>query len=311
MHIETYKNYYITVTSCFKNLGKIAQLKIWLYTEYMTLSALQATSGKYTLLEFDRPFGLALAAGEPASVPPSDQLKELISKAANELFSPVSGVVLDSRYTYNTINQKPHEAGVVFSLEDQTESLDPLSLPHLADNWGVEYVRNNYGVAKLELYYHPAEELAHKKQQFVAEIKDFCVYQHIDLILQLFVYHPMSELPEAAILQETQLLSVHDFARSCDMLAIEYLGDPLNAATITADIDIPWILTSRSTNYEATKNDLRAALESGAQGFMLGDVFWPSVSAKQQSVEQALVGVQTTSRDRLLELSRIVNEWTL
>lgn len=276
----------------------------------MTLAALQSPAKKYCLLEFDRFYGLAASAQLQPLAPPSAELAELLHNAATELFPHVSGVVLDSQFTYTNLQQKPHDVGVLFSLENQSESLDPLSLPHLAANWGIEYVRNNYGVAKLELYYHPAEELAYKKQQFVAEIADFCRYQGIDFVLQLFVYHPLSDSTDPAKLYETQLQSVHDFCRSCNLLAIEYLGDPLTAATITADIDIPWVMTSRAANYEVTKADLRVALESGASGFMLGEVFWPTVPRENQGIEQALAGVQTTSRDRLLELVRITNEFS-
>lgn len=275
----------------------------------MRLASLQTSSGNFALLEYDRVFGLAAAAGVSLTVPIGPQLQEFFHQSAAVVFPQVSGVVLDATYTYSALEQKPDATGVLFSLEQESESVDPLSLPHLAENWGIEYVRNNYGVAKLELYYHPGEELAYKKQQFVWEIADSCRYHGIDFVLQLFVYHPLSEPPKPAVLQETQLRSVHDFARSCDLLAIEYLGDPLTAATITADLDIPWILTSRSTNYEATKADVRVALESGAQGFLLGEVFWPSLPAGQRNVEAALSAVQTTSRDRVMELTRIVEEW--
>ncbi len=286
----------------------VAPSQSYLYTEWMTLSALQSPSRKYTLLEFDSVFGLASAAGIEPTLPPSIEFNQFLRDAAAELFAHVSGVVLDAGYTYNALDQKTH-GGVLFSLEQKMEAVDPLSLPRLTEGWGVEYVRNNYGVAKLALYYHPTEELAFKKQQFVAEIADFCRYQGIDFVLQLFVFHPLSEPPEPTVLRETQLRSVHDFARSCDLLAIEYLGDPLSAATITADLDIPWILTSHSLNYEATKTDLRAALESGAQGFMLGEVFWPVLPKDQAGVAQAKAAVQTTSRDRLMELARITNEF--
>lgn len=275
----------------------------------MRLTALQSTTGKYCLLEYDRMFGLALAAGLSTVSPPQPELSDLLKKSAHELFPHTTAVVLDSSYTYAQILEKPDAVGAVFSLEQRTEAVDPLALPRLADNWGVEYVRNNYGVAKLELYYHPAEELAYKKQQFVQEIADSCRYHGIDFILQLFVYHPLSEPPEQAVLLNTQLHSVHEFARSCDMLAIEYLGDPLMAATITADLDVPWVLTSRSTDYDTTKTDLRVALESGAQGFMVGEVFWPNLPVTQQNPEAAFAAVQTTSRDRLLELTRITNEF--
>jgi tagatose-1,6-bisphosphate aldolase len=177
----------------------------------------------------------------------------------------------------------------------------------------VESIANNYGVAKLELYYHPAEENAAYKKQMVAELYDYCKYEGIDFVLELLVYHQATEEPSEEVLTETQLIAVQEFRDSCDLLAVEYLSNSLAAVTITAELDIPWIMTGREVEYETIKNDLRASLESGASGFLLGDIFWPKVDATTRDaqdfqVSHLLSQIENQSRDRIIELSRIVEE---
>ncbi len=281
----------------------------------MTLSALQSASGRYCILELDR---LYSAVTHGSSLGLVDAQNEQKAKAMAELGASTSGVVLDSSQSFQSLFFKPHDVGLVLSLEQRMDAVDPLALPRIGDGWSLDHIRNNYGVAKLELYYHPGETLALKKKQFVAEIADYCRYIGIAFILQLYVYHTLADGgTDTAKMIETQLRSVQEFGRHSDLLAIEYLGDPLAAATITAELDIPWVVTSRQSEYETCKNDLRAALESGASGFMLGDVFVSGASkvASDTSDEFEYAGwekvIQTTVRDRVLELSRITNEFSL
>ena len=133
--------------------------------------------------------------------------------------------------------------------------------------------------------------------------------------MELLVYHQAHEKPSPEGMIEAQLLAVQEFRESCDVIALEYLGDSLAAVTITAELDIPWILTSRSGEYEDCKRELRASLESGAQGFLMGDVFWPKVSHAEGtdgSVDVSMLEteIEHQSRDHLLELVRITNEFT-
>jgi len=199
------------------------------------------------------------------------------------------------------------------SLEKKSDAVDPLSLPKLADNWGIEHIANNYAVAKLELYYHPQEAEAMRKKQFVAEIYDYCKYEGIDLLLELMVYHSTQENITQEILLETQLQAAKEFSNSTDLFALEYLGNALSAVTLTAELDVPWVYNAREIDYENFKQNLRVCVDSGARGFLVGDPFWADETAKKllsdlkKSPEQGEY-IKTEMRDKIVESVRIATE---
>lgn len=281
----------------------------------MTIDALRTNEGMLTLLELDRVPVLADSLELRLTQPDQALILDELTRAMVRSFSPhVSGVVFSPEHTFHHMSELDANAAPVLSLEKKTAAVDPLIPPRFVDNWGVESVSNNYGVAKLELYYHPAEEQAALKKQIVAEIYDYCKYEGISFILELLVYHQAHEKPSPDGLLETQLTAVQEFRESCDVMALEYLGDSLAAVTITAELDIPWILTGRDQDYEQTKQELRAALEGGAQGFLLGDVFWPKINRAEHdngevSVSMLIAEIEKQGRDHVIELSRITKEF--
>ena len=283
----------------------------------MTIDALRTKEGMITLLELDRV--PAMADGMELQMSQSDHLEILsdITQKMIQVYTPhVSGVVLSPEHSFRHRSEVAATCVPLLSIEKKTAAVDPLAAPSLVENWSVENIANNYAVAKLELYYHPAEAQAALKKQMVAEIYDYCQYEGIEFVLELLVYHQANEKPSPEGMTEAQLFAVQEFRESCDVLALEYLGDSLAAVTITAELDIPWIVTSRSGEYEECKRELRASLESGAQGFLLGDVFWPKVSHAEGSdgsvnVSMLKTEIEHQSRDHLLELVRITKEFAL
>lgn len=280
----------------------------------MTIDALRTDKGMITLLEMDRVPMLADSLGLRLTDEGQAQIvDELVADMVKSLSEHVAGVVVSSEHSMQYLSEMAKTAAPVLSLEKKTPAVDPLVPPTFMDGWGIENIANNYAVAKLELYYHPEENQAALKKQMVAELYDFCKYEGIDFILELLVYHQANEKPSPDGLTDSQLTAVQEFRKSCDVMALEYLGDSLAAVTITAELDIPWIVTGREQDYQQTKQELRAALESGAQGFLLGDVFWPKVEHAQQesgevSVSMLVSEVQKQSRDHIIELTRIVAE---
>lgn len=281
----------------------------------MHISSLRNKQGMFTLLELDRAPMLAEAMGLSFTDPDQRAILDQLVAQMLELYTPhVSGVVLSPEHTFDHIGLVHPRCAPLLSLEKKTTALDPLVAPNFVENWSIEHVANNYAVAKLELYYHPSEAQAGLKKQIVAEIYDYCRYEGIEFVLELLVYHRAHEKPSPTGLTEAQLTAVQEFRDSCDLLALEYLGDSLAAVTITAELDIPWVMTMRELEYDRCKSELRASLESGAQGFLLGDVFWPRIEPAQTESGQVAVTVLETEirqqqRDRLLELVRITQEF--
>lgn len=279
----------------------------------MKLSALKSPSGVYGLVALDEAYLLADLLGLSLEESSQEALLSDTFSLFIEQFSPhASGLVFDSVYSVPLLNQKHEHAGTVIRLE-QTQPPDPLVLPQFPANWSVENVRNLYGVAKLELYYHPEEERAVEKKQLVAELFDFCQHEEIDFLLKLVMYHPPKVSLDIVQFQEMQLAAVSEFQRFANVLALQYPQDPLAAATLTSELDIPWLMVSDGLKYDKFKEQLRVALENGAAGFLAGETLWQEIGAMRQadqSPDEAAIRtfVETVGKDRIIELMRVSEE---
>lgn len=280
----------------------------------MKLSNIHNSKGVITLLDFSRIATLAHAVKlDIDHLEHKEHLSFLTSTMMHYLSPEVSGVVVDPDFDFDIISKKANGTGLLLSLEKKSDSVDPLSLPKITENWGIEHISNNYALAKIELYYHPKENEAMRKKQFVAEVYDFCKYEGIDLLLELMVYHPADEPATQEILFEAQLQASKEFVNSTDIFALEYLGNALSSVTLTAELDIPWIYNAREIGYEEFKQNLRICMDSGAKGFLAGDPFWAGndttqlLSSLNNSPEQEEF-IKTHMRDKVIESVRIANE---
>ncbi|MEX0895831.1 MAG: hypothetical protein WDZ94_02735 [Patescibacteria group bacterium] len=276
----------------------------------MKLPAIQTTEAGYSLLALDQLLPLAsqlhLDVSQAEDVV---QLNAVISVLMQGYSSSMSGVVLSPQLGYEALLKKAEETGPIFCLERRFDQPDPLSVPILLSQWGVESVRNNYSLAKLELFYHPQEAEARTKLMMLAELYDYCQHEGIDLLVELLVYIEGTEAEYVKTFPEVQLAAIRDIRKYCSLLALEYPLDALGAVTVTAELDVPWILTSRETAYDSFKEQLRIALEGGARGFLGLEQFLP-VLEKDATFEMSLVEkfITGTGRDRVLEMQRIVAE---
>jgi tagatose-1,6-bisphosphate aldolase len=277
----------------------------------MTVDSLRSASGGICILQLDKvqtiaqQFGLGLE-DEPRQ---GGALNTLLSSLIKHLSPELSGVLLDPHVGYYALPELDPSCGVAFCLDTPTIERDPLVTPPLIPHWGIEHIRNNSAVAKLELYYNPYEPEAATKKALVAELSDYARHEGIHLLLELLLY----EHGEAGghSFDELQIFAIQEFRTQCDLLALDYPQSPLAAATITAELDIPWVLTQRAEKYPQFKEELRVCMESGASGFMAGDIFWQDAKwwqSKKLDSEAAVEEVRTTTRDKAIELSRIVSE---
>ncbi|MBT4124495.1 MAG: hypothetical protein HN981_04190 [Candidatus Pacebacteria bacterium] len=277
----------------------------------MKVSALQkngigilALDGAYSFAE-----NLGLSLSEPTNV---ENLNALITRFLILYTEHTTGVVLDPTYSLPFLSYKHNNSGLLLRLEQEHDQ-DPLSLPRFIHQWGIEEVRNNYGVAKLELLYHPAEEKAAEKKKLVAELFNFCQYEGIDFLLKLVIYHPPGIDLDTIKFQETQLEAISELQKSASILSLQYPQDPLATATITSALDIPWIVHSDGVKYEEFKEFVRVSTENGASGFMIGQTLWEEVNSlrledQSPDFEEIEKFLKTTGKDRIIELMRIVKE---
>lgn len=223
-----------------------------------------------------------------------------------------TGVVLDPTYSLPFLSYKHNNSGLLIRLEREQDQ-DPLSLPRFLPQWSIEDVRNNYGLAKMELFYHPAEDMAVEKKKLVADLFDFCQYEGIDFLLKLVIYNPPGKEMDMVEFQETQLEAIAELQKFASIISLQYPQDPLATATLTSSLDIPWIVHSDGVEYDKFKEFVRVSTENGAQGFMIDQTLWDEIGKMRledqspdfEKIEQFL---KTTGKDRVVELMRIVKE---
>jgi tagatose-1,6-bisphosphate aldolase len=279
----------------------------------MTLPSIQSTNNNIGLLELDLAPKLAAELGLDLNLSDNVELvKDLLQQMGKIGAEHLTGLVLDPIYSFGVVKNQG-KAGILMRLTTLHEEIDPLAIPSLIPNYGLEELRNNYNMACLELYYHPEEEQALKKKQLLAEVHDYCDYLDINLLLKLIVYTPADEefTPEA--FQEDQLTAIQELRGSTDVIALQCPVDALAVATITAELDIPWIFANYNHAYEEFKQELRICLENGAVGFMAGyalcqDLKKFKLEDNSPDLEKIIQFINTTFKDRVIELMRIVEE---
>lgn len=275
------------------------------------LSALRNSAGLFSLVGWHESELLASLFGLDWAEPETkDFVQELIHELHASRPPDISGLVLDPRTGLNVLTNKEPNTGVALRLSEFQTQLTIAQAPALLPNWGIEQVSNNYATAYLRLYYHPAEAAALEKKQLVAELYDFCQYEQTELLLDL----ALTEGDEGEDREQALLEALTEFRSMAHGLGLPYPGSPLLAATVTAELDIPWLLSSDYQQPYATyKEQVRQSVESGAQGFLIADTLYQELETARQEDHSPDLGqikqlIATTIRDRLLELTRIAAE---
>lgn len=279
----------------------------------MKISTTQTADGVFSLASFAQSEEMFRLLGLHDSELSNQQLvawlqSEMVTSLANE----ASGIIVDPRYDFDAAVRRPSQTGLIFRL---TETGEQQPLPKILPNWGISQIKNNFGIVFLHLPYHPREEAALTKKKFVSEIYDFCQLEKVDLILDLEIVGGHGGKIHPDDLPEVQLTAVQELRRFCHLISLEYPGSPLQAATVTAELDVPWVLASADGTYAAFKEELREVVENGAKGFLVGKSLWQEIGNLKQgdmSPDKKAIAsfLQTEARDRLIELSRIATEFT-
>jgi len=223
-----------------------------------------------------------------------------------ELSQEASAVVFDPIYSLPLLNFKAKNTGVLIRLE-QHQQAELNALPQLFPNFSLLEIKNNYALAKLAMNYQAHEEQALAKKQLLAEIRDYSQNLKIDFLLKLSANFDNQEIFLSTI-QEVQAFA--------DILVLQGINDPLLAATVSSETDIPWLLSAndqQTLTYAQFKDSFRIAMENGARGFYLGNFLWKELAQFRQSNQEfdwpALQNfVRTTVRDQIIELNRIADE---
>ncbi|MBW7955272.1 DUF2090 domain-containing protein [Patescibacteria group bacterium] len=275
----------------------------------MTLSSIQTPSGMYTIAPFDHRGSLATALGLDLTTAVGKKTLTQLKIMFMQAFSPLcSGVLVDPEYGFPAIEYKAEGCGLILTLESSGYNDEKTDVPVLMQNWGVEGIKNNYGVAKLLVYYNPQEPNAQQKRKLVMELGESCRKEGVAFLVEPVIFSLNSKVELTAVeFQEAQLQTCQEFQAHCDILKIQYPGDALACATLTAELDVPWILLSRGMSYDQFKEALNVSLENGAKGFAAGRSVWQEIGEKKDAegkldLEQVQQFLQTTAIERVKEL---------
>src|SRR5579859_1216328 len=282
----------------------------------MNLSSIETPTGFFTIAAFPTRRSSDLMFDVKLDNPAAEELVTKLKIMFMEAFSPMcSGVLVDPVYGFPAIARKAKNTGLILSLESSGYTDEHSAVPTMIPNWGVENVKNNYAVAKLLTYYHPAEANAIAKRKLAMELYEFCHHENIAFLIEPVVFNPFGkeELGKTEF-QAAQLQTVQEFQGSCDVIKIQYPGDALACATITAELDIPWILLSRGMPFDKFKNALKVCIENGARGFAAGRAVWQEIASlrlpdKSPDLDAIQKFLHTTGKERLQELIEITNSF--
>jgi len=284
----------------------------------MHKTALQTKSKGYSWLDLSQVYSLAerfnLFTNQAEDVA---KLSQIIDYVVSTVSAEVSGIILGPEIGFEAVLKKAAQTGLILTLEKQSELLAVNEMPKFYEHWGIEQIRNNYGAAHFKFYYHPQGDFASEKKQLAGELYDAAKYEGIDLTLELAMYPLDKENNQTDVFEEAQLFAAKEFQPVCDLLVLEYPHSPLACATLTAELDVPWLLADRVEDYSYFKDILRIALENGAAGSQVNSVIWSGLS--ELKLDQYRQGesedwktlekyVQTELRDRLIEILRIIDE---
>jgi tagatose-1,6-bisphosphate aldolase len=275
----------------------------------MQLSAISNQRQLFGILAFDDVLALSEVLSLDLSLTDNLSFLEQIFLLLLELSQEATGLVVDPIYSLALLSHKPKNVGALIRLE-QHQTIESQAIPQLFPNFSLLEIKNNYALAKLGFNYQSHEEQALTKKQLLAEIKDYSQSLEIDFLLKL-----NSNFDN----QEVFLNSIQELHSFTDILVLEGISDPLLAATISSEIDIPWLLSAdnqKNLSYEKFKESFRIAMENGAKGFYLGNFLWRELAQYRQTNQEfdwkAMQNfVRSTLRDRVIELSRIAEESVL
>jgi len=275
----------------------------------MQLPAISTEKNLFSLLAIDEVRVLSDLLNLDLSLADNNEFLMQILSLLMELLPEASGLVMDPIYGLPLLSKKSAKAGVLLRLS-QDQSVEADNLPQLFPNFSLQEVKNNYALAKLELFYDLHSDNALEKKQLLAEIKDYCQTLGIDFLLKL-------KLPDAEN-DDSLLATLQELRNLADIFVLSEINNPLSAATITSELDVPWLLTTTDDKqaYDDFKDQLRTAVENGARGYYLGNFLWQDLvecRLKEQSFDWPAMEklVRGKLRDHLIELNRIIAETAL
>lgn len=284
------------------------------------MQQLSTDDGVFTIVACDQRGALGRMMEQVGRTPVTyDSMVQMKQDIVGPLAPLGSGVLLDPEYAAAQLvyaGTMPGRTGLVVALEKTGyEDRKGDRLTHLLPDWGVDKIKAMGAAAvKLLVYYNPRRESAARHQlDVVAQVAEQCKQYDIPFMLEPLAY-PTNDGDTVEFIREKPDIVVETAEQmsdyEVDLLKMEF---PVHASVHDADewqkqcerlnaaSRVPWALLSAGVGFEQFADQLKAACQAGASGFVCGRALWrEAVEIVDETERQTFVSKTMPSRMRTL-----------
>ncbi len=298
--------------------------------KYRALRRTSTQAGHFTVLALDHSDALkrAMSPSAPHTVT-TEQVIAFKEQAVTALAPEASGVLLDPIYGAAQAIRGGYlnRAGLLLELEQADYQLKPMPLEcRVLPGWSVAKIkRMGADGVKLFFYYNPdAAELAAKQDNLLRQVIADCAEHDIPLYAEPILYS-IGEAEAAYVAQVTR--RVIESARRVAALGVDILKleFPVPAAQLedeslcrevcaqlNASVDVPWVLLSAGTSFDAFCRHVEIACAAGASGCIVGRAVWGEAALITEEGKRQ-IWLETVGRERMRQIAACVQKgspWT-
>lgn len=225
-----------------------------------------------------------------------------------------SAVLLDPDISLPAIVDEdvlPRDVGLLVRIEaDGHELEDGLRRSQLIPDLGADGARARGATAAKVMVFLRAdrEDLDGYTAGMVRAALEDCRRADLLCVIELMTYRLDDESPEEfATRKEDLVVDGAVFLQECGskVLKLEYPGSATACRRVTDAIDVPWAVLSAGVDHEAFCEQLRAAMDGGADGFIAGRSLWKEAVGLPAAERRRFLG--GVARHRMEELLTIVD----
>lgn len=255
------------------------------------LDTLAAQNGTFSMLALDHRNSFAkLTGGLFEGQAAWEQVVAEKERLARTMIEHATAVLMDPLFTAGPLVARgvvPGSTGFIVALEESGyRQTDRGRINGFEPGWTAEAIKR-MGAAgiKLLVQFHPTEAAASEQEAFVAKVAKSCEQLELVLVLEPISYNPKGEKSDPAFVDALPELIVEIarfFDPLCDLLKLEYpllvkapYADMVAAcAAVTEATRLPWVVLSGGVPFDDFLEQVRAACDGGASGFLGGRAIW-------------------------------------
>jgi sulfofructosephosphate aldolase len=282
--------------------------------ERRALQQIKTSGGRFAVIAADHGQPLVdMLADLGLSTAPEEQ-RAFKADLVDTVGRDASAVLLDPDVSLPDVVDRDlvaRDVGLLVRIEaDGHEEEDGLRRSALIPDFGAAAARARGATAAKVMVFLRAdrEDLDGYTAGVVRAALEDCRRADLLCVMELMTYRLDDESPEQfADRKEDLVVDGAVFLQECGskVLKLEYPGSADGCRRVTDAIDVPWAVLSAGVDHEAFCEQLRAAMDGGADGFIAGRSLWKeAVGRPAAERRQFLDGV---ARRRMEDLLAIVD----